>query len=61
MNTNMELNFDSKHAPSNDDLLELMHTRLDGLIRLAEANKMKQEAWILDKCQMDLIKLHEQY
>ena len=57
----MELNFDTKFAPSNDDLLFLMHTRLDGLIRLAEANKMKQEASILDKCQMDLIKLHEQY
>lgn len=57
----MELNFDSKYAPSNDDLFELMHTRLEGLIRLAEANKLKQETKILDKCQMDLIKLHGQY
>lgn len=57
----MKLNFDSNHAPSNDDLLELMHTRLESLTRLAEANKMKQEAWILDKCQMDLLKLHGQY
>ena len=57
----MELNFDSNHAPSNDDLLELMHTRLESLILLADANKMKQEAWILDRCQMDLLKLHKQY
>jgi hypothetical protein len=57
----MELNFDSKHVLSNDDLLELIHTRLESLIRLAEANKMKQETWILDKCQMDLLKLHGQY
>ena len=57
----MELNFHSMDAPSNDDLLELMHTRLESLILLAEANKMKQEAWILDRCQMDLLKLHGQY
>lgn len=57
----MKLNFDSNHALSDKDLLELIHTRLDGLMLLTETNGLKQETWILDKCQMDLLKLHGQY
>ena len=57
----MKSNFDSNHALSNKDLLELIHNRLEGLIVLAEAHGLKQEVYLLDQCQMDLLKLHGEY
>lgn len=57
----MKLNFDSNHALSNKDLFELIHNKLEGLIVLAEAHGLKQEVYLLDQCQMDLLKLHGEY
>lgn len=46
---------------TNDELCYLIHQELERLIVLAEGKMLKEEVRILDKCQMDLLKLNNQY
>lgn len=46
---------------TNDEVCYLIHQELERLILLAEKQRLKEEVKILDRCQMDLLKLNNQY
>lgn len=46
---------------TNDEVCYLIHQELEKLILLAEKQRLKEEVKILDRCQMDLLKLNNQY